>query len=67
MLLSSQYSFPICLHSLRQTYPGGPGNVAARQFNPGYIDNTNPAPNNVVRVEFYAYLIGSIIRAETVV
>jgi len=54
-------------NSVRQTYPGGPGNVVPRQFNPGYVDNTNPAPNNVVRVEFYAYLVGSIIRAETVV
>lgn len=54
------------INSVRQTYPGGPGNIAPRVFNPAFNDNT-VAPNNVIRVEFYAYLIGTLIRAETVV
>lgn len=44
--------------SLLQTYPN---HSTPREFNPNYDDD------EYARIEFYAYLIGSIIRAETTV
>jgi hypothetical protein len=43
--------------ALTQGYSGGP---SGRVFNPGQV-------GNIPRVELYAYLIGSLVRAETLV
>lgn len=54
------------LVSMFQRYPAGPGaptGPGQRWFNPG---NYPAALNSVPRVEFYAHLIGSLVRAETV-
>lgn len=54
------------LVSMFQDYTGGPGAVTPpgdRRFNPS---NSPDFMGNIVRVEFYAHLIGSLIRAETV-
>jgi hypothetical protein len=44
---------------IQQTYPLGPGLTVPRVFNPGQVQ---PVP----RVEFYVYLIGTLIRAEVI-
>jgi hypothetical protein len=46
--------------AIQQTWPNGPGTVTPRVFNPGQV-------GQIPRVELYAYLIGSIVRAETLV